>query len=232
MRTIQITSPVAGDGKTTTVANLAVVLARAGQRVTILSCDLRRPRIHEYFGLPNSVGFTSVLLGEVSLSAALQQVPDENGITLVASGPLPPNPSEILSSRRTAEVIKALQTQCDTVLVDCPPVLPVTDAAVLSSQVDGTVVVVNAGVTTGKQLTRSIELLRQVQAPLVGVVLNGEPRDDAYDNRYGYTYTTHPGARNGSARASSKRRSRSEGHVPIEATQETIEEPSPEAAGS
>lgn len=234
MRTILVTSPAASDGKTTTVANLAMVLARAGRRVTILSCDLRRPRIHRYFGLSNSVGFTSVLLGEVSLSAALQRVPGEDRLTLVASGPLPPNPSEILSSRHTTEVIEALLTQCDTLLIDCPPVLPVTDAAVLSAQVDGAIVVVNAGITTGKQLTRTIELLRQVDAPLVGVVLNGVAPDDSYDNGYGYGYgyAKHTGGRNGSERKASKRSSLARKNGSTERTGDKAEVPSPESAGS
>jgi capsular exopolysaccharide synthesis family protein len=232
MRTIQVTSPAAGDGKTTTVANLAMVLARAGQRVAVVSCDLRRPRIHEYFGLSNSVGFTSVLLGEVPLSGALQDVPGEDRIKLVASGPLPPNPSELLSSRRSAEVFRALKSQCDTVLIDCPPALPVTDAAVLSSQVDGTIVVVNAGITTGKQLTRAIELLRQVDAPLVGVVLNGEAPDETYDNKYGYAYQGHPATANGSGQPSSTRKSRGVTKGPTKRIGRTAEEPSTEVAGS
>ncbi len=186
MRTILVTSPTAGDGKTTTLSNLAVVLARAGQRVAIVSCDLRRPRINEFFGMSNAVGFTSVLLGTAPLSAALQPVPGDDRMKLVPSGPLPPNPSELLSSRRAGEVIAALEAQCDAVLIDCPPVLPVTDAAVLSARVDGVLLVATAGSTTGKQLARAVELLRQVDAPLVGVVLNSAPPEEAYGYKYGY----------------------------------------------
>jgi capsular exopolysaccharide synthesis family protein len=186
MRTIQVTSATPGDGKTTTVANLGVVLARAGQTVVVVSCDLRRPRIHEFFGLENSVGFTSLLLGTHPLSAGLQQVPDEGRLYLLPSGPLPPNPSELLSSERAKELLVALQARFDTVLIDCPPVLPVTDAAVLSSRVDGTLLVATAGTTTGKQLSRSVDLLRQVDAPLVGVVFNGAPSEAPY--AYGYRY--------------------------------------------
>jgi non-specific protein-tyrosine kinase len=186
MRTILITSPTAGDGKTTTLSNLAVVLARAGQRVAVVSCDLRRPRVHEFFGVSGAVGFTSVLLGDAPLSAALHEVPGEDRLRLIPSGPLPPNPSELLSSRRAAEVINALESQCDAVLLDCPPVLPVTDAAVLSTRADGVLLVATAGATTGKQLSRAVELLRQVDAPLVGVVLNSAPPEDAYGYKYGY----------------------------------------------
>ncbi|MCA1656220.1 MAG: hypothetical protein LC713_00620, partial [Actinobacteria bacterium] len=97
--TIQVTSPVAGDGKTTTVVNLGVAFARAGQQVVLVCCDLRRPSLHEFFGLTNDVGFTSVVLGKVPLTAALQEVPEQDRLYVLASGPLPPNPSELLASR-------------------------------------------------------------------------------------------------------------------------------------
>jgi capsular exopolysaccharide synthesis family protein len=180
MRTIQITSPNAAEGKTTTVANLAVALARAGERVVIVSCDLRRPRIHEFFELSNDVGFMSVVLGEMPLSAALQAVPNEPRLQLLATGPIPANPSELLSSNRSAQVLAALRKEFSVVLIDCPPVLPVTDAAVLSARVDGTLLVITVGTTTGKQVTRSLELLRQVGAPLIGTVLNGVGAQGSY----------------------------------------------------
>ena len=184
LRVIQITSPSAGEGKTTTTANLAVALSQAGHQVVIVSCDLRRPRAHDFFGLSNRVGLTSVLVGVVPLPAALQRVPGKERLAVLASGPLPPNPSELLSSVRTAEVLTALASQFDTVLVDCPPVLPVTDAAVLSARVDGTLLVVSARSTTRKELRRALDGLRQVGAPLIGTVLNGA----APEGRYAYEY--------------------------------------------
>lgn len=185
LRTIQITSPSAGEGKTTTTANLAVTLSQTGQRVVIVSCDLRRPRAHDFFGLSNRVGLTSVLLGVVPLPAALQRVPGEERLAVLPSGPLPPNPSELLSSARTAELLAALASQFDTVLVDCPPVLPVTDAAVLSGRVDGTLVVVSARSTHRKALRRALEALRQVGAPVIGTVLNGAAPEGGYAYQYG-----------------------------------------------
>ncbi len=173
MRTLQITSANPEEGKTTTLANLAVALARSGSSVVIVCCDLRRPRVHEFFGLSNDVGFTSVLLGKVPLAAAVQEVADQARLSLLASGPLPPNPSELLSSRRTVEVLGSLQAEYDIVLIDAPPVLPVTDALVLSGRVDATLLVAVAGATTRKETARAVELLRQVDAPLVGAVLNG-----------------------------------------------------------
>ena len=187
MRTLQITSPGAADGKSTTIANLAVALARAGERVIVVGCDLRRPRIHEFFGLRNDIGFTNVLLGEQSLTASLQTVPGEDNLQLLASGPLPPNPSELLTSQRTVEVLVALQVMADIVLLDCPPVLPVTDAAVLSARVDATLLVATAGSTTTREMNQAVELLRQVDAPLFGSVLNGAKFDEHYGG-YGYGY--------------------------------------------
>lgn len=199
IRALQITSPSAGEGKTTTLANLGVVLARAGQRVVIVCCDLRRPRIHEFFGLDNQVGFTSVLLGESPLSAALQPVPGQPGLVVLPSGPPPPNPAELLSTARAAEVLDALQTNSDIVLVDSPPVLPVADATVLSHLVDATVVVARAGKTSRRSLHRAVEVLQQVDAPLVGTVLNGmkQSSSDGYALAYGYGHSDEEQPRKG-----------------------------------
>lgn len=192
LRTLQITSPVSGEGKTTTVVNLAVALARAGQRVVLVDCDLRRPRVHQFLGLDPAIGFTSVLLGDATLSDALQVVPDIDGLRVLPAGPVPPNPSELLSGRRTIEILATLQADADVVLIDSPPVLPVSDATALSTRVDGTLMVVNANSTTRKQLVRSLELLRQVEAVVVGIVLNRASSKrwgyDAYGYRYGYGY--------------------------------------------
>ena len=189
VRTLLVTSPNAEEGKSTTLANLGVALARAGQRVLILCCDLRRPRIHEFFGLDNSVGFTSVLLGKVPLAGALQAVPGQGRLLLLPSGPLPPNPSELLASKRTVELLTSLQNEADIVLVDAPPVLPVTDALVLSGRMDATLLVCLAGFTTRTDAARALELLGQVGAPLVGTVLNGVARDAGYGYAYGYNAT-------------------------------------------
>lgn len=182
--TVQISSPAAAEGKSTTLANLAVVLARTGVSVVVVDCDLRRPRIHEFFDLPNEMGLTSVVLGQVPLSGALQEVKSEENLNLLASGPLPPNPSELLASQRTGEVLASLRAQGAILLLDCPPVMPVTDATVLSAWVDGTLLVTSEGLTTRRQVKRAIELLGQANAPLVGTVLN---RAQISSSGYGYT---------------------------------------------
>ncbi len=188
---LQITSASQGEGKTTTVTNLALMLARAGERgVVVVDCDLRRPRLHEFFDLPNDIGFTSVLLGEVPVSAALQRFDDEPGLSVLVSGPIPSDPSELLASRRTAEVLASLRVDGGLVLLDTPPVLPVTDALVVSKWVDATLLVTSAGQTTRRQVQRTMELLAQVDAPLVGTVLNQAPSGTS---GYGYGYGSYYG---------------------------------------
>ena len=190
-RVIQITSPNAEEGKTTTLSNLGVALANAGQRVCLCCCDLRRPRIHSFFGLENALGLTSAILGDESVSGVVQRVPAVDGLFLMASGPLPPNPSELLASTRAAEVIQALAALYDVVLIDSPPVLPVTDAAVISRLVDATLVTITLGVTTGRTVSRALQILSQVRAPIIGTVVNGitSESDGSY---YGY-YGSGPG---------------------------------------
>jgi len=195
MRILQVTSPEAGEGKTTTLANLGVALATAGERVVIVCCDLRRPRVHEFFGLSNSVGFTSVLLGQRPVWAALQDVPGVPRLRVLASGPLPPNPSELLSSDRTANVLASLQAEADIILVDSPPVLPVTDALVLFRRVDATLLVFSARTTTRKQATAALAMVQQVNGPLIGAVLNGVPSHAGY----GYRGRYEPVEKNGAA---------------------------------
>ena len=189
MRSIQVTSPLQGEGKTTVAANLAGALAQTGTRVIALSCDLRRPRLHECFGLPNERGLTSVIHRVDSLQSVIQQVPGIPGLKLVASGPMAPNPSELLLTDRAVEIISVLQTQCDVLLIDSPPVLPVTDAVAISPRVQSTILVVNAGMSSRRDLRRSVEVLRQVDAPLLGTVVNGIYRDhDGYGLGFGGRY--------------------------------------------
>jgi non-specific protein-tyrosine kinase len=205
IRTIQVTSSSTSEGKTTTVANLGTALARAGQSVIIVCCDLRRPRIHNFFGLSNEVGFTSALVG-MPLHEALQDVPEVPRLRVLASGPPPPNPAEVLSSRAAHELLAALQGQCDVVLIDCPPVLPVTDATILATLVDATIVVVTPGTTNRSALHRGGQLLRQVDASIVGIVLNGVGTGPAYGYGYGYGYgLDETYARNGHSKDESRR---------------------------
>lgn len=196
LRLIQVTSPSASEGKTTTLANLAVAFANSGQRVAVVCCDLRRPRVHEFFQIDNRVGFTTVMLGEVPLSAALTPVPKIENLWLLPSGVVPQNPAELLGTRQAANVFNALGAQFDLVLVDCPPVLPVADAAILAGRMDGTLLVASAGSTTRTSLRRALDALQQVDAPLLGVILNGVTAEGGYGYS-GYYYYGRSSDKNG-----------------------------------
>lgn len=197
LQIIQVTSASAEEGKTTTLANLAVALASSGDRVCMCCCDLRRPRIHEFFGLDNAIGLTSVILGLASSSEAVTRVPGVERLWLLPSGPLPPNPSELLASERAAEVIRSLATLFDVVLLDSPPVLPVTDSAIVSAVADATVVVIHMGESTRREVARTMEILDQVHALVIGTVLNGISRETSdgyyrYAGYYGARAESHP----------------------------------------
>lgn len=180
LHTVLVSGLNASEGKTTTLANTAVALAEAGQRVVVVCCDLRRPRLHEFFGLNPRVGLTSVLLGEVALGDALQPVPGMTRLQVLTSGPVPPNPSELLSSEAIGRVLSSLSQHADIVLVDSPPVLPVTDATVLSGKVDGVVLVAAAGISSRHDVDLALATLRRVNAPLLGFVLNRATEADSY----------------------------------------------------
>jgi len=185
---VQMTSSVPGEGKSTSLSNLGVALARAGRRVVIVDCDLRRPRIHSFFGLDNAVGLSSVVHGEVTLAEAIQRVPSEPHLSILSSGGRPPNPAELLSHPRVAEIFNALKNEVDFVLVDSPPVLPVADAVIVAGLVDAIVLVAKAGSTSRRTATRAFEVLIQVHAPIVGTLLNQAETASRYGYRYGYTY--------------------------------------------
>ncbi len=211
LRTILVTSPASEEGKTTTLANLGAVFAQAGKQVVLVSCDLRRPRLGKFLGVDESAGLTTVLLGEHRLSQVVQPVQGDRRLCVLPSGPLPPNPAELLSGQGAREVFAALGENFDVVLVDSPPLLPVTDAVLLSRQVDATLLVVAAGQTRRGELQRAAEKLEQVSAPVIGVVLNEVTKlgSTGYYYQYG-TYRAHAGdvepLLNGSAPAESGRR--------------------------
>jgi non-specific protein-tyrosine kinase len=192
MQTIQVTSAQAGEGKTTCVVNLAVAFAQAGKSVIVVDCDLRRPRLHEYFGFDRHVGFTSVLLHESRLESVVRTTTEFPDLAVLCAGPLAPNPSELLGSEGFAEIIKSLTGSYSVVLIDSPPVLPVTDALVLSRVVDATIFLTSSGFSSKRRVHRSVDSLRQVGAPLVGTVLSAAPHEVAYGYvDYGYVDNGH-----------------------------------------
>lgn len=184
IRTLVVTSPGAEEGKSTVLANLAVTLAQGGKQVILLDCDLRRPALHTLFGLDNAAGLTTMMLDEAAQSEPPLRATAVDGLRVLPSGPLPPNPAELLGSRRIKEIIAALLAQADVLLFDAPPVLAVTDALVLAVQTDGVLLVVKAGGTRREHVQRAKERLERVNARIVGAVLNNAPPDQALQGYY------------------------------------------------
>jgi polysaccharide biosynthesis transport protein len=208
LRTILVTSPAASEGKTSTITNLGVAFAQAGERVVVVSCDLRRPRLGRFLELAEVPGLTSVLLGEHPVEQVLQQVPGQPNLWVLGAGVLAQNPAELLSGPAVQKVFAHLRDHFDLVLVDSPPLLPVTDAAVLSKVADGTLVVVAVGRTRQGDLRRTAEKLRHASAPVIGLVLNQTSKQGGYGYGYGYPrYHATPGRQLGPAGSNGKVRS-------------------------
>lgn len=190
-QSLVLTSSVPGEGKSTTAANLAIALADAHQRVLLVEADLRRPKIGDYLGIESAAGLTDVLIGRIEIDDAIQPWGD-SGLEVLSAGQIPPNPSELLGSPTMAEVVAELDRRYDVVLYDAPPLLPVTDAAVLAQHVGATVIVVAVGRAHVPEVRSALEAADQVGVPASGIILSMVPTSgvDAYSyRRYGYTYT-------------------------------------------
>lgn len=187
-----ITSAGPGEGKTTTAVNLAVAMAQSGRKVILVDGDLRRPNIHHYLELSNNIGLSSLFVEEgLTLDQAIQPTVLEN-LRVLTSGPLPPNPAELLDSKQMAEILKTLRSQSDMVLVDSPPMLAVADAAIVGSRCSGAIMVLDAGRTRTELSKRAAERLRQANVRVFGVVLNklSMRRASGYYSSYYYYYSS------------------------------------------
>lgn len=169
-----VTSSVAAEGKSATVANLSIAFAAAGQRVLAVEADLRRPRLAQYFDIGRSLGLSDVLAGTAPLEQALRPWGDSS-LTILPSGHLPPNPSELLGSERMSRLLEKLRVDYDTVLIDTPPLLPVTDGAVLSTRADGVLLVVRYGKTRHQELSMAVRSIEAVGSTILGSVLTMTP---------------------------------------------------------
>lgn len=191
-----VTSSIPGEGKTTTATNLALILAEGGKSVALVEGDLRRPRVSEYVGLESSVGLTTVIVGQVALEDALQTLGD---LTVLTSGRVPPNPAELLQTDSMRTILRRLRQEFDFVIVDAPPLLPVTDASVLATEADGAILIARHGKTTKDQVATAASRITQVHGRVIGVILNMTPKrgggpDGAYGYGYGYGYGYAPKA--------------------------------------
>lgn len=184
LRTLLMTSPSPHEGKSTTLANLAIVMAQAEKRTVLVDADLRRPSLHTLFDVGNDKGLTTMFVDAEALQKPpLQEVGVPN-LLLLPSGPLPPNPAELLGSKRMEEVLSILSQQADIVLFDAPPVIVVTDAVVLGRRVDGVLLVIEAGQTRRDHAQRAKELLDKVNVRVIGAVLNNVSQDSAMGDYY------------------------------------------------
>lgn len=186
LKTMVVTSAGPEEGKSTTLANLAVTMAEAGRKVILVDCDLRRPRQHEIFQVDNTQGLTTMMVNEMAMKQPPLREIAVPGLLLLPSGPQPPNPAELLASRRMTEVIKLLSEQADMVLFDAPPVIAVTDAAILASRVDGVLLVISAGATKREYVRQAKALLEKVNARIVGAALTNVSYDATLHRYYGH----------------------------------------------
>jgi capsular exopolysaccharide synthesis family protein len=185
LHALVISSPVPGEDKSTALANLAVTLAQGGHTTIVADCDLRRPTQHTVWGLDNAHGLTDMLLQDDALAApALQPVAGVPDLQVLTSGSLPPNPADVIGSRRMDQVIDALKDRAEYVLFDVPPVLAVTDAALLGLKTDGLLLVLRAGTSRRDHAARAKEELERVKVPLIGTVLLNAARDTAVRDYY------------------------------------------------
>lgn len=185
-KSLLITSVEPQEGKTSTSLNIARTLAQTGNKVLLLDCDMRKPRLHAILGISNRVGLSSFLSGNTDKEIVAKL--EENNLTVIPSGPIPPNPSELLGSERMANLLQGLAKKFDYIILDTPPVMSVTDSQVLSHLVAGVVMVTRAGKTNYEMLGKGLKMLQSIHAPLLGIVINGMSKKVSGDYYYGGYY--------------------------------------------
>ncbi len=186
LRVLMVTSSGPGEGKSTSAANLAVVFAQLGKKVLLVDADLRKPTAHRTFGVNNLFGFTSVITKQATLEKTVLET-DEKDLYLLTSGPVPPNPAELLSSKLMEQFIEEAKEVFDYVIFDTPPLLAVADPQIIANKVDGSIFVVSSGNTEIEQAKKAKELLENAQSKLLGVILNNK---EMKNNDYYYYYGT------------------------------------------
>ena len=186
LQTIMVTSPTAREGKTTTLSNVALAMADAEHRVLIVDCDMRKPRIHKVFEISNIYGMAEILLHGGDYKKALNPTSNEN-LYIITAGKIPSNPSELLYSNAMKILIQNLKKDFEYIFIDAPPVVPVTDAVIMSNYVDGVILVCASGVIEIELAQKAKESLENVNANILGVVLNKiNTKNDKYSSYYYY----------------------------------------------
>jgi capsular exopolysaccharide synthesis family protein len=196
LKAVVITSAGAGEGKSRTAANLAIALAQAGYKTLLIDADFRRPSLHRLFGQVRNVGITNLIIQDAAEGDAVKQVDSVPNLWLLTSGPIPPNPSELLGSARMRELMSRLSQQFTYVIIDTPPVNAVTDAPILGAAANATILVVEQGKTTLPALKHAKEMLDRVGANTIGSVMN---KMRASSSAYYYGYGNYPASSNGRA---------------------------------
>ncbi|WP_418790829.1 CpsD/CapB family tyrosine-protein kinase [Phosphitispora sp. TUW77] len=192
-KTIMITSAGPGEGKSTTLANLAVAMAQAGAKVLVIDCDLRKPVQHRVFEVSGLKGITNILVEQADIDITIQSAAVER-LSVLPCGPIPPNPSELLGSNRMQDLLEHLKNKFDIILIDSPPVVAVTDAAILSAQVDGVILVLRAGVARIDMVKQTKEQIEKANGKIIGTVLYGTKVSEE-DYHYYYYYGEKKGKR-------------------------------------
>lgn len=183
LHTLLITSSSPGEGKSTISSNLALAIAETGKKVLLIDCDLRRPSVHKKFNISNKIGLSNLLIEQYRFAEAAQQY--KNNLFILPSGTIPPNPAEMLSSKRMKTFLEEAKVNFDFIILDTPPVVSVTDAQVLSTLVDGILLVISVEQAEIPAVQKAIELLKYVNANIVGIVANKVKKSK---NGYGYYY--------------------------------------------
>jgi len=192
LKTILVTGPIPDVGKSSVSINLALTIAQNKEKVVLIDADLRKPTLHKILGQDGKIGLTNILIGDKKLKDVVRNLTniDPNSY-FIPSGPIPPNPSELLGSNKMKELLKELKNEFDTILIDSPPVVVVTDALVLANEVDGVIMVLNFGGVTRETAKQAKQLLEKVNANMLGVILNKidmEKEGHYYPYNYYYYY--------------------------------------------
>ena len=193
-KVIVFTSPRQREGKSTVSSNLAYLVAESGKKILSVDCDMRKPRVHKIFGFNNLSGLTNILIGENKLEDVVHLHPTQKKLHILTSGPIPPNPAELLGSNRMKNFLDSVRDNYDMIIIDSPPVGLVTDSAILSTVADGTILVLEAGETEIDIAVHAVEQLRKVNANILGTVLNRMPTSgNKYYSYYYYQYEQYYG---------------------------------------